>query len=93
MVPAFIAKNKKLPRFPPGRKSARLKNPFHILIKISNDHQPQTGQIATINEITLTKPTTAPIEINLGLYSSTLVRPDILGMIKEVKSISDMISV
>ncbi len=78
---------------PPGRKRARLKKPFHILIKIRSDHQPQTGHIAIIKDITLTKPTTAPIETSLGLYSSTFVFPDILGMMKEVKSMRHIISV
>jgi len=56
---------------------------------MARDHHPQTGQIATIIDITLTKPTTAPIEINLGLYYSISVVPDILGIIKDVKSIID----
>lgn len=35
-----------------------------------NEVKPQTGQIAISNEMTEITPTTAPMGINLGLYSS-----------------------
>ena len=59
-------------------------------MKIAKDHHPHTGQMAIIIEITLIRPTTAPIEINFGLYSSTSWIPDILGMMKLVKSMREM---
>jgi hypothetical protein len=46
------------------------KNPFHKTIKISKEVNPQTGQMAMIREMTDITPTTAPMGINLGLYSS-----------------------
>lgn len=58
-----------LPMSPPGRKIARLKKPFQMAMKMAKDHHPHTGQMATNRLITLTRPTTAPIETNLGLYS------------------------
>lgn len=70
--------------------TARLKNPFQIAMKIAKDHHPHTGHIATIKLITLISPTTAPIETNLGLYYSTSVIPEILGMMKVVKSMSEI---
>ena len=82
-----------LPISPPGRNRAKLKKPFQIAIKIAKDHHPHTGQIATNILITLTKPTTAPIDTNLGLYSSTLSVPAILGIIKVVNSIREMMIV
>lgn len=57
-------------------------------MKIGKDHQPQTGQIATIMDITLNKPTTAPTDTNRGLYSSMSLIPEILGMMKDEKIIS-----
>lgn len=78
---------------PPGRKTDRPKKPFHRDMKMRRDHHPHTGQIAIMIEITLIRPTTAPIEINFGLYYSTSLIPEILGMIKEVKSIIDMMMV
>jgi hypothetical protein len=89
----LIKINRILPISPFGKKTDTPKNPFHKLIKIGNDHHPHTGQIAIIIESTLINPTTAPIEINLGLYYSTSLIPDILGMMKLVNNIKDIIIV
>lgn len=91
--PAFISKNKAFPRSPGGRKTDNPKNPFQSTIKISKDHHPQTGQIAMINEITLIKPTAAPIGTSLGLYSSISDVPAILGMMKVEKTMRQTIMV
>jgi len=67
---------------PPGRKTASEKKPFQRKRKINRDHHPQPGQMATIKDITLTRPTTAPSDTNLGLYSSMSRMPEIRGMMK-----------
>jgi hypothetical protein len=59
------------PICPEGRKTDIEKNPFHNAINISSELNPQTGQIAISKDTTETRPTTAPIGINFGLYSST----------------------
>ena len=88
-----MSRKSKLPKSPLGRNTASEKKPFHIKMKIGSDHQPHTGQIATIREITLIKPTTAPIDTNLGLYYSMFFVFAILGIIKAEKSIRQTMSV
>ena len=85
----FIIRKIALPKSPPGRNTPKLKKPFQIAMKMAKDHHPHTGQIATNKLITLISPTTAPIDTSLGLYSSTSLVPEILGIIKVVKSISE----
>jgi hypothetical protein len=81
------------PISPPGRKSEKLKNPFQRAVKIGRDHHPQTGQMAIMIDIMLTTPTAAPTDTNRGLYSSTLLVPAILGMIKLVYNIREIMIV
>lgn len=81
------------PISPPGKKTAKPKKPFHKQINIGKDHHPQTGQIAMIIEMILISPTTAPIEINLGLYYYTSLIPEIRGIMKVVNSIIEMMIV
>ena len=59
------------PICPEGKNTDNEKNPFHNAININKELNPQTGHMAIINETTDTRPTTAPIGINFGLYSST----------------------
>ena len=59
------------PSWPEGKNTDNEKNPFHIAINIKKEVKPQTGHIAIIKDIIETSPTTAPIGINFGLYSST----------------------
>ena len=74
-----------LPTVPPGMKMAREKKAFQRQTKMGKDHQPHTGQIATRRLMTATRPTTAPIDTSLGLYSSMFLASEILGMMKEEK--------
>jgi hypothetical protein len=59
----------RFPICPDGKNTDNEKNPFHKAMNINSELNPQTGHIAMINDITETSPTTAPIGINLGLYS------------------------
>lgn len=93
MVPVFIMRNRMFPKSPLGKNTDKPKNPFHRHMNIGKDHHPQTGQIAIIIEMMLTNPTTAPIEISFGLYSSTSVIPEILGIIKVVNNMIEIIIV
>lgn len=70
-MPVFRRMNRTFPMSPLGRNTDSPKKPFQRQMKIAKDHHPHTGQMAIIIEITLIRPTTAPIEINFGLYSST----------------------
>lgn len=63
---------------------AKPKNPFQIQMKISNELNPHTGQIATSKDMTATTPTTAPMGISLGLYYSTWFTPKKTGSINEI---------
>ena len=65
------------PNVPPGMNIASEKNPFQRNRNIRKDHQPHTGHIATNKDITATRPTTAPIDTNLGLYSSMFFASEI----------------
>ena len=76
-MPVFIVKNSTFPMLPPGMNIAKEKKPFHKNRNIRNDHHPHTGHIATKSDITATNPTTAPIDTNLGLYSSIFLAYEI----------------
>lgn len=55
-----------------GSKTAKDINPLNKAKKINIDVHPHIGQIVINNDIMDIIPVTVPIDINLGLYSSTL---------------------
>jgi hypothetical protein len=59
-----------VPTGPEGRNTDSEKNPFHIEKNNNSEVNPHTGQIAISSEMTEMSPTTAPMGMSFGLYSS-----------------------